>query len=86
MRTRREFMTLLGGVAAAAWPLPVQAQRPERTRRIGWLDGISGADPETLARLDAFRGNLRRSDGSRVAQWRLLLVLMPSTRIEAGLM
>ena len=58
MRTRREFMTLLGGVAAAAWPLPVRAQRPERTRRIGWLDGISGADPETLARLDAFRGEL----------------------------
>ena len=33
-----------------------------------------------------FGANLRRSDGSRVAQWRLLLVLMPSTRFEAGLM
>jgi putative ABC transport system substrate-binding protein len=54
---RREFITLLGG-AAAAWPLAARAQRPERTKRIGWLDGTSGADPETLARLEAFRREL----------------------------
>jgi putative ABC transport system substrate-binding protein len=53
---RREFITLLGG--AAVWPMAAHAQRLERTRRIGWLDGTSGADPETLARLKAFRREL----------------------------
>jgi putative ABC transport system substrate-binding protein len=57
MIRRREFITLLGG-AAVAWPDVARAQQAERKKRIGWLDG-TGDDPETRARLTAFRQRLQ---------------------------
>ena len=65
---RREFITLLGG-AAAAWPLTVRAQQGERMRRIGVLMPIAADDPEGQTRIAAFQQGLQQlgwTDGRNV--------------------
>src|SRR5215207_2076248 len=60
---RREFIMLLGGTFV--WPLPIRAQQPERTRRIGVLMQYSEGDPEGRIRVQAWNKRCKSSGGER---------------------
>jgi putative tryptophan/tyrosine transport system substrate-binding protein len=56
---RREFIKLIGGVAAA-WPFPVRAQQRERMRLIGMLMNFPESDPIAQSALAAFQDPLTK--------------------------
>jgi putative ABC transport system substrate-binding protein len=64
---RREFITLVGGVAA--WPLAARAQQPGQMRRIGVLMNVAADNPRGQAGVAAFQQVLQQlgwSDGRNV--------------------
>jgi putative ABC transport system substrate-binding protein len=96
---RREFITLLGG-AAAAWPLAAPAQQNNQVRRVGWLVGGFESDiyqkirtvlVESLAKLDWVEGrNLKidlrygASDQNRIGSFAAELVALAPDVIIAS--
>jgi putative ABC transport system substrate-binding protein len=56
---RRDFITLLGG-AAAAWPLAARAQQPDGMRRIGVLMSTAENDSNAPIRIGAFKRGLEQ--------------------------
>ena len=68
MSTRREFITLLGGTAAA-WPLVARGQQADRVPRISMLESLTADDKEAQARISAFVQGLKElgwTDGRNV--------------------
>ena len=59
MTDRREFITVLGAVAATTGlPLLALAQKSGQPRRIAVLSGLAEHDPDSVARAKAFRDGL----------------------------
>jgi len=56
---RREFISLLGGTAAA-WPLAARGQLADRVRRIGWLHFFPESDPGSQVHAVAFRQGMEK--------------------------
>ena len=85
---RREFITLLGG-AAAAWPLGARAQQSVQMRRIGVLMSYLESDAEAQEQTKAFSQSLKEfgwTDGVNIRKARrnrAFLLRLPARTLKS---
>jgi ABC-type uncharacterized transport system substrate-binding protein len=78
--TRREFITLLGG-AAAAWPVAARAQQP-RMLVIGVLTALAESDPGWRRNFAGFIAGLREAGWTEGQNFRLEFRYVPGGSVD----
>jgi ABC-type uncharacterized transport system substrate-binding protein len=78
---RRQFITLLGG-AAAAWPLAASAQQREHMRRVGVLTALAESDPGWRRNFAGFVAGLREAGWTEGQNFRFEFRYVPGGSVD----
>jgi predicted 3-demethylubiquinone-9 3-methyltransferase (glyoxalase superfamily) len=78
---RRDFITLLGGTAAA-WPLAAQAQQREHMRHVGVLTALAESDPGWRRNFAGFIAGLREAGWTEGQNFRFEFRYVPGGSVD----